>query len=132
MLSEILALKDNKLYLYSVLHNCMFILLLFYYWLLVSTSKGHNQANIYKKIMMMVYIVEKRKFYDSWYMTNAMHKFFCMYLFLFITLHVSSTSCSSSGETNCNSRASGNRHCILIQFVSPDDEHDVLETCREL
>ena len=21
---------------------------------------------------------------------------------------------------------------ILIQFVSPDDEHDVLETCREL
>ena len=21
---------------------------------------------------------------------------------------------------------------VLIQFVSPDDEHDVLETCREL
>ena len=21
---------------------------------------------------------------------------------------------------------------LLIQFVSPDDEHDVLETCREL
>ena len=21
---------------------------------------------------------------------------------------------------------------VLIQFVSPDDEHDILETCREL
>ena len=21
---------------------------------------------------------------------------------------------------------------VLIQFVSPDDEHDVIETCREL
>ena len=21
---------------------------------------------------------------------------------------------------------------VMIQFVSPDDEHDVLETCREL
>jgi len=21
---------------------------------------------------------------------------------------------------------------VIIQFVSPDDEHDVLETCREL
>ena len=21
---------------------------------------------------------------------------------------------------------------VLIQFVSPDDEHDMLETCREL
>jgi hypothetical protein len=22
--------------------------------------------------------------------------------------------------------------CVLTQFVSPDDEHDVFETCREL
>ena len=58
-------------------------------------------------------------------------------------------SCSSSGETNCINIASGNCHsqpahetapntewqlpeAILIQFVSPDDEHDMLETCREL
>ena len=87
-----------------------------------------------------------------------MHKFFSMYLFPFITLHVSSTSCSSSGETNCINIASGNSHsmlvakmcagcnlhtsatnierllpeAVLIQFVSPDDEHDVLETCRDL
>jgi hypothetical protein len=38
-------------------------------------------------------------------MTNVMHKFLSMYLFL--TLHVSSTSCSSSGETNCVNTTSG-------------------------
>ena len=90
-------------------------------------------------------------------MTNVTHKFLSMYLFLlFNSLHVSSTSCSSSGETNCINTASGNSHSVsvavscasahdtatntewqlpefvLIQFVSPDDEHDVLETCREL
>ena len=24
------------------------------------------------------------------------------------------------------------QEAVLIQFVSPDDEHDMLETCREL
>jgi len=39
----------------------MFILLLFYYWLLVSPSKGHHQANIYKKkLKMLVHIAQKR------------------------------------------------------------------------
>ena len=98
-------------------------------------------------------------------MTKVMHKLFSMYFFsIYNSLHVSSTSCSSSGETNCINTASGNSHSIvvaemcagwkktdfqpahitttniewllpeavLIQFVSPDDEHDVLETCREL
>ena len=65
-------------------------------------------------------------------------------------------SCSSSGETNYINTTSGNCHSVLvavsragweftpnqhttlppevvlIQFVSPDDEHDMLETCREL
>jgi len=76
---------------------------------------------------------------------------FYVFIYIYNSLHVSSTSCSSSGETNCintasvNSHychysiktASGNSHvllpeAVLIQFVSPDDEHDVLETCREL
>ena len=57
-------------------------------------------------------------------------------------------------EKNCINTASGNCHsvlvypqpahdtatnterqlleAVLIQFVSPDDEHDMLETCREL
>ena len=48
-------------------------------------------------------------------MTNVTHKFFSMYLLLFITLYnVSSTSCSSSGETNCINTASGYSHSMLV------------------
>ena len=48
-------------------------------------------------------------------MTNVTHKFLSMYLFLlFNSLHVSSTSCSSSGETNCINTASGNSHSVLV------------------
>ena len=74
---------------------------------------------------------------------------FSVFLFIFNSLHVSSTSCSSSGETNCVNTTSGSCHfrpahdtatdtewqlpeVVLTQFVSPDDEHDVLETCRVL
>jgi hypothetical protein len=46
-------------------------------------------------------------------MTNATHKFLSIYLFLFLTLLVSSTSCSSSGETYCINTASGNSHSML-------------------
>jgi len=82
-----------------------------------------------------------------------------IFIYLFNSLHVSSTSCSSSGETNCVNTTSGSCHSVsvavscagrkftsdlhttrppqlpdvvLTQFVSPDDEHDVLETCTEL
>ena len=47
-------------------------------------------------------------------MTNVTHKFLSMYLFLFITLHVSSTSCLSSGEINCVNTTSGNCHSVLV------------------
>ena len=87
---------------------------------------------------------------------------FYVFISIYNSQHVSSTSCSSSGETNFINTASGNSHsmlvaemcvgwkktlpickhlghqhrllpeAVLIQFVSPDDEHDVLETCREL
>ena len=84
---------------------------------------------------------------------------FYVFISIYNSLHVSSTTCSSSGETNFINTASGNTHSmlvaemcagwknahisatniewllpevVLIKFVSPDDEHDVLETCREL
>ena len=48
-------------------------------------------------------------------------------------------SCSSSGETDCINTASGKCHSVLVavscpgwEFLSPDDEHDMLETFREL
>ena len=87
-----------------------------------------------------------------------------VFIFIFNSLHTSSTSCSSSGETYWVNTTSGNCHSlsvpvscagrkcthfrpvqdmvtdtewqspevILTQFVSPDDENDVLETCRQL
>jgi hypothetical protein len=71
-------------------------------------------------------------------MTKVAHNSFRVYFY-------SSTSCSSSGETNCVNTTSGSCHSVsvadnhrqlpevvLTQFVSPDDENDVLETCREL
>ena len=45
----------------------MFNLLLFYYWLLVSASKGHHQANIYKKkLKMLLHIVRKHQLGNQW------------------------------------------------------------------
>ena len=41
----------------------MFFVLLVYYWLLVSASKGHHQANIYKELKMLVHMVQERQFY---------------------------------------------------------------------
>ena len=62
---------------------------------------------------------------------------FYVFISIYNTLHVSSTSCSSSGETNCINTASGNCHSMLVAemcagWKKTDDEHDVLETCREL
>ena len=78
---------------------------------------------------------------------------FYVFISIYNCLHVSSISCSSSGATNCINTGSGNSHsmlvakmcvhikatsiewllpeAVLIQFVSPEDEHDMLETCRE-
>ena len=41
------------------------------------------------------------------------NSFQCIYLF-YSSLHVSSMSCSSSGETNCINAASGNCHSVLV------------------
>ena len=44
------------------------------------------------------------------------HIKFIFYVFISIynSVHVSSTSCSSSGETNCINTASGNSHSLLV------------------
>ena len=49
--------------MYSFWHNCIFISLLFHYWLLVLGSKGQHQANIYKNLKILVYIVYIRHIY---------------------------------------------------------------------
>ena len=95
-------------------------------------------------------------------MTNVMHKFFSMYLFLFITLYMFRAhsahhqdrqivsiqplvtvilcwwpSCVQVGRFFQPVHISATNiewllpEAILTQFVSSDDEHEVLETCRE-
>ena len=83
-------------------------------------------------------------------MTNVMHKLFSMYLFLFITLymfqarrdhHQGSQIVSVQPQVTVffqPAHISATNiewllpEAVLIQFVYPDDKHDVLETCREL
>jgi hypothetical protein len=81
-------------------------------------------------------------------MTNVTHNF-SVYLFMFLTLYmfrahrahhqerkivsvqplVAVTLCLWPCRVQVGSLPS---EVVLKQFVSPDDEHDVLETCREL
>ena len=65
-------------------------------------------------------------------MTNVMHKFFSMYLFLFITLYMFRAHRAHHQERQILSIQPLLPDAVLIQFVSPDDEHDVFEKCREL
>ena len=94
-------------------------------------------------------------------MTNVTHKFLSMYLFLFLTLYmfrayrahhqerqtvsiqplVTVTLCwwlcrDEVGSNPAHDTATNTKwqlpEVVLTQFVSPDDEHDVLETRREV
>jgi hypothetical protein len=91
----------------------------------------------------------------TWWMTNVMHKLFSMCFFLFITLYMFRAHSANHQEREFVSihplvtvilrkvifqpaHVSATNiewllpETVLIQFVSPDDEHCVLETCRDL
>jgi len=42
---------------------------------------------------------------------------FYVFISIYTSLHVSSTSCSSSGETNFINTASGNNHSMLVAEI---------------
>jgi len=92
--------------------------------------------------------------YEGWFLINDQRDAqipFYVFIFIYNSLHVSSTLCSSSGETDCVNTSSDSCHSVLVavscapahgtttntewqlpevvltQFVSPDDEHNVLE-----
>ena len=56
------------------------------------------------------------------------HILFHVFIFIYNSLHVSSTSCSSSGETNCINIASGNSHSMLVAEMCAG----LLPTCTHL
>ena len=56
---------------------------------------------------------------------------FYVFISIYNSLHVSSTSCSSSGETNCINRASGNSHSMLVAEICAGWK-SLLPTCTHL
>ena len=71
-------------------------------------------------------------------MTSVTHKCLSVYLFLFLTLYMFRAHRAHHQEFTPNLHTtwpptqSELPEVVLTQFVSPDDEHSVLETCREL
>jgi hypothetical protein len=59
-------------------------------------------------------------------------KSFYVFIFIYNSLHVSSTSWSSSGETNCINTASGNSHSILVAEMCAGWKKTLLPTCTHL
>jgi len=58
----------------------------------------------------------------KWLMSSTI---FYVFIYIFNSLHVSSTSCSSSGETNCVNRTSGSCHSVLVavSYARRNDLH---------
>ena len=55
---------------------------------------------------------------------------FYVFISIYNSLHVSSTQCSSSGETNCTHTASGNSHSMLVAEMCAGWKN--LPTCTHL
>jgi len=54
---------------------------------------------------------------------------FYVFISIYNSLHVSSTQCSSSGETNCNNIAYGNSHSMLVAEMCAGWKKSLLPTC---
>ena len=57
------------------------------------------------------------RFHYNWFLVNDQRDaqiLFHVFISVYNSLHVSSTQCSSSGETNCINTASGNSHSMLM------------------
>ena len=57
---------------------------------------------------------------------------FYMFISIYNSLHVSSTQCSSSGETNCINTASGNSHSIFVTKMFAGWKKTLLPPCTHL
>jgi hypothetical protein len=129
--TDIHAQTVDEWYLISMLNSCLFTS-----W----KSIRYKTSFLLHKATQLFAIIDKpktkRNLLGKWptWCTNTFYVFISIYN----SLYVSSTLCSSSGETNCINTASCNSHSVLVAEMcagwkkAPDDEHDVFETCREL
>ena len=100
--------KKNSLFVTATCSGFMSNTLLY----TVVTNLQHNAINTLLKLRSQTRNNKQND--DSWQLSNLAHKFFSMYLFIYSSLHVSSMSRSSSGETDCINTASGNCHSVLV------------------
>jgi len=57
---------------------------------------------------------------------------FYVFISIYNSLHISSTSFSSSGETNCINTASGNSHSMLVAEMCAGWKKTLLPPCTHL
>jgi len=58
--------------------------------------------------------------------------FFYVFIYIYNSLHVSNTSCSSSGETSCINTAFGNSHSMLVAEMCAGCKKTLLPTCTHI
>jgi len=126
----------------------------------LAVASRKNRARWGSLAFFFLHFVDRASCNDSWWMTNVMHKFSSICLFPFTTLYVFRSHSAHHQEGKIISikplitvllcwwprcvqvrpaHISATNilvewllpEAVLIQFVSPDDEHCVLETCRE-
>jgi hypothetical protein len=65
-------------------------------------------------------------------MTNVNTNFYYVFILILYMFRAQCARITSDLHTTRSPIQSDIPEVVLIQFVSPDDEHNVLETCREL
>jgi hypothetical protein len=76
-----------------------------------------TQSNHYQAVYQMC---KEKLFYMYWFLVINQRDaqiLFYVFIFLYNSLHVSSTSCLSPGEKNCINTASGNSHSMLVDAL---------------
>jgi len=71
----------------------------------------------YYFILTIKHIAVCIKYYDSFLVIVQLDAQIPFNIFIYRSLHVSSMSCSSSGEKDCINTASGKCHSVLVTFT---------------
>ena len=111
-------------------HSCVYIhKIIITLWVLILTGYETEGLNA-------LWIINTRNFPDllfhssphkcqetlwsTWFLVNDQRDAqipFYVFIFIFNSLRVSSTLCSSSGETNCDNTTSGNCHSVVVAVL---------------
>jgi hypothetical protein len=110
--TEILTIrwKRNFNFRHSVLYFCSAVLIHTTHQIKRRLNKYNEYQNVVKFYILLT--VHHVMILGKWPTWRAI--LFYAFIFIFNSLHISSTSCSSSGETNCVNTTSGNCHSVSV------------------